>query len=891
MSGLLTIETREEAAVNDGDARKRRSELLLLLAVVAGGTASCGRTAPGLIMSFDSDGGESGGVRVEVGAPPAVPSTEENTPVATDGGTASSATGGTAEGIRGDAGAVCETAESTRGGAAGAASGVGGAVDAADAAGASGRGTANCSCSGSQVCVRETGECVCPEGTFGQDCQPCSCGDHSCDVETGSCLCSDGGYGPDCTRCDEAAGKRESFMGGCMDDPCLTDRCGPGSVCEIVRFDAASCRCEGGWSGPKCDRHWQLLKAPPFVRDAVVDSQGNGWFAMGRELLYWDFRGTPADTSDDAFQLVLDWPPTVGLAIDSQDRKYLGSGNRVIRLDDSGTPLDVADDEQVRISVPLDPRDAVHRIRIDDEQRIWVVPRDSTAVYVLAEAAEVEQDPRWFELFGSHTVLDATPEDGGVWLATTQGLFFVDLGASLEDESDDAWVSFSEIPELGGLRVNEVHVDDIGTKWFNTDHQVLRLETPTGPGDLSGHVWSLWTPSEAVRQVGNGRVLATTGEGEVWLKSPEGSALRVTTAPDGTTSVVEYPPKESDLFEDKSYNSVGHVAMGQDGILRLLIGGELYFLDFGGTPNDPSDDVWTAAAGLPPGRTLLSTFEHPRGGLWADAGDTNCAPFLYHYDPGAEKDGLDDVWTQVESPTECANLAGVDAKGTTWVRSTLIQGSGKLAGGLASGLDPGSVRADDWVVYPLSTPDSYGGVIANDPAAVWLGRTRMDTGSQLSDQGDDRSLALDDYWPQVLAADAGGFLWFGYSDSAWGNPVPPAVLRRWDDAGTPWDTSDDNWIDYSGSDEVALRRIRALVIDDVDRKWMWNEAIGRMPHIVSFDDGGSPSNLEDDVWSSYGAYDDLTGLTMFGFIVDEYSNLWIATNRGLGYLQIKRDEH
>lgn len=678
-------------------------------------------------------------------------------------------------------------------------------------------------------------------------------------------------------------------MGGCIDDPCSADRCGPGAGCEIIRFDNASCKCEGGWSGPECDRHWQSLTAPPFVREAAVDSRGNAWFATGRELLYWDFRGTPADISDDTFQLVLDWAPTLGLAIDSRDRKYLGSQEQVIRVDDGGTPLDLADDEQARITVPLDPGDAIHRLRFDEEERLWVVPRDATAVYVLVETAGFEQNPRWLELFDSYTVLDATPEHGGVWLATTEGLFFVDLGVSLEDGSDDAWVSFHSVPELDGRTVNEVHVDDAGTKWFNTDHQVLRLETPTGPGDPSEHVWSLWTPSAAIRQVGNGRVLATTGDGELWLESPLGSALRVTTTADGDPSVMEYSPEDSGLIEAASHR-VEHVAMGPDGVLRLLIGGELYFLDFGGTPNDPSDDVWTAAAGLPPGRRLLSTVEHPGGGLWVDAGDTNCAPFLYHYDPGAAKDGLDDVWTQVESPTECANLVGVDAKGTTWVRSTLIQGAEKVAGGLASGLVPSSVSAEDWVIYPLSTPSFYGGVITNDPHAVWLGRTRLDTGNQLFDKGDDRTLELNAYWPQVLAADARGFVWFGYDDFAGGDPLPPAVLRRWDDAGTPWDTSDDNWLDYSGSDDVGLRRISALVIDDFDRKWMWNEVSGSLLRIVSFDDGGSPSDLADDVWRSYGTYDDLSGLTMAGFIVDEHSNLWIATNRGLGYLRIKRAE-
>jgi hypothetical protein len=885
------------AAVNGGEMRERRWIPILLFALVAGATPSCGRTTPGLAIPFDAGGGGSGGVRDEAGGSPPALSTGGNTFAVVDGGTVSGATGGTggsAEGIRGAAGAG--SAVGGAGGAGGAGSAVGGAGGAVSGGSVGGE-TADCSCNRNQLCVIETGECVCPEGTFGEDCQPCSCeADRSCDPQTGSCLCPDGGYGPDCTRCDEAAGKMEGFMGDCIDDPCLVDGCGPGSVCEIIRFDNASCRCEGGWSGPECDRHWQPLKAPPFVRDAVVDSEGNGWFAMVRGLLYWDFQGTPADTSDDAFQLVSGWSAIVGLAIDSQGRKYLGSGGHIVRLDDGGTPLDLADDEEARITVPLDAGDAVHRLRIDDDERIWVVPRDSTAVYVLAEAGEFEEDqPRWFELFDAHTLLDATPENGGVWLATTDGLFFVDLGISLEDESDDTWVSFSDVPDLDGRTVNEVHVDDAGTKWFNTDHQVLKLETPTGPGSNSGHVWSTWTPSEAVRQVGNGRVLTTAGDGEAWLKSPQGSALRVTTAADGDMSVMEYHPKESRFFEDESFYGVEHVAMGPDGVFRLLMRGELYFLDVGGTPNDPSDDVWTAAAGLPPARPLLSSLEHPAGGLWLDAGGAtgdaaNCASFLYHYDRGAEKDGLDDVWTQVALPTGCANLGGVDDKGTTWVRSTPIGGTEKVAGGLTSGLDPGSVSAEDWVVYPLSTPDFYAGLITNDPEAVWLGRTRLDTGSQLSDKADDRTLELDDYWPRVLAADDGGFLWFGYSDSAWGDPAPPAVLRRWDDAGTPWDTTDDIWTDYSGSDEVGLRRISALVIDDFDRKWMWNETHSRLLRIVSFDDGGSPSNLEDDVWSSYGADDDLTGLTMTGFIVDEHSNLWIATNGGLGYLRINRDE-
>src|SRR5690606_22031283 len=83
---------RKDATVNDGDMTTRRWALFLLLALVAAGTASCGRTAPELAMPFDSDGRRGGRVD-EVDGSPAAPSAGGD-PSVGSGGTVPGATRG-----------------------------------------------------------------------------------------------------------------------------------------------------------------------------------------------------------------------------------------------------------------------------------------------------------------------------------------------------------------------------------------------------------------------------------------------------------------------------------------------------------------------------------------------------------------------------------------------------------------------------------------------------------------------------------------------------------------------------------------------------------------------------------------------------------------------------
>lgn len=710
--------------------------------------------------------------------------------------------------------------------------------------------------------MEATAECVCPEGTFGDDCSPCDAASGAFEWPAGS--------------------------GVCETDPCVRLECSEEGECVEVDGKAA-CLCEGGWSGPKCDRRYIEYRIPPFAEDVFFDSQGNGWFRTTQGLLYWDFASTPRDTSDDSFQLY-HYDLMGELAIDSLDRKWIVAGNGLRRVDHAGTPLDSSDDEVVFVDATVGPFDGFAQVDIDAQGRPWAIARQRSGVFVLLNPMQVESDaPEWLVLFEDEKLLELAPENHGVWLATEAGVSYVDFGSSLEDPLDDDRIDFVDVPELSGRSIWDIDIDSSGTKWFTTDEGIVRLSDPSGPFEPDDHVWSDWTPAESVRQVGNGPLMAIGPDDTRWLMTPSDAVLRVEASPEAAPDITAYAPKQCSLFEALEWSVIGmDVELAPDGRLLIATHEGPYYLDFGGTPFEPADDLWTRVVPSTLVRNASAIALHPSGGFWVHQAERvisreECSRRLQHVDQGTIHDFWDDQWTPIALPEPCFGLEGIDSRGRLWVSYELR--SGELFWAV---LDPSlaisEVTEDDWAIYSSNDAPAIdaGGVLLGDES-LWLAGGRFDLGSSVFDKSDDRWLRMDAFVPRVVAADSSGTTWFGYS--TWRNEGISAVLRALGDAGTPWDPADDVWFDFPGSPDVTMSDVVALGVDSFGRKWLLSSTRYVDRDLISFDDAGTLADTSDDTWTLYGT-DDALPRRARAFVIDAESNLWLATEGGVGYLHV-----
>jgi len=720
-----------------------------------------------------------------------------------------------------------------------------------------------CQCEGREVCMEATGECVCAEGTFGEECSPC----------------------------DPALGQFEWPVGSgvCETDPCVRLECSGDGEC-VAADGKAACLCEGGWSGPKCDRRYLEYRIPPFVEDVAFDSRGNGWFRTTQGLLYWDFASTPRDTSDDLFQLY-DYESLGELAIDSADHKWLTSGNGLKRVDHAGTPLDASDDETVFVSATVGAFDGFVQVDIDALDRPWAIAAQRSGVFVLENPTQIESDdPEWLVLFEEEKLLELAHENNGVWLATEAGLSYVDLGSSLADPSDDDRIDFVDVPELSGRSIEDIDIDSSGTKWFTTDRGIVLLSDPSGPFETVDHSWSAWTPAESVQEVGNGPLMALGPDDARWLMTPSDAALRVEASPEEAPHTTAYAPKQCPQFGALSYTGTGiDLELAPDGRLLIASSERPYYLDFGGTPFEPEDDVWTRLSPSPYVGQTSAIAVNPSGGFWIHQFGTVISPVgcnraVQHVDQGKVNDLWDDQWLPMALPGPCPSLEGLDGRGRLWVSYAPMSGGAPWAV-LDPSLAYAAVTEDDWTSYTSDDAPEIdtSGVLLGDEVSLWLAGGRFDLGSSLSDRSDDRLVRMDAFVPRSVAVDSAGATWFGYD--TWSNEVTPAPLRRLDDAGTPWDPADDVWLDFLPPPDVTVGGVMALGADSFGRKWLSSSTSYVDYDLLSLDDAGTPENTSDDTWTRYGT-DDALPERINAFVIDELSNLWLGTPTGVGYLQV-----
>src|SRR5690606_17155428 len=136
--------------------------------------------------------------------------------------------------------------------------------------------------------------------------------------------------------------------------------------------------------------------------------------------------------------------------------------------------------------------------------------------------------------------------------------------------------------------------DSSGRKWCTTDEGIGLLSDPSGPVETSDHVWWLWTPAGSVRQGGDGPLLAIAPDDDRWLMTPSDAVLRVEDSPEEEPSVTAYAPQQWPQFRTLELTVTGMaVELAPDGRLLIATLQGPYYLDFGGTPFEPADDLWT----------------------------------------------------------------------------------------------------------------------------------------------------------------------------------------------------------------------------------------------------------------------------------------------------------
>lgn len=675
-------------------------------------------------------------------------------------------------------------------------------------------------------------------------------------------------------------------------------------MCSVGDDGSARCDCEGEWSGLECNQRWHAIDIPPFVEDLAFDADGNGWFATTQGLLFWDFAATLLDTADDSWQLFREFKfgrdDIQSVVIDSSGVKWVLAG-RLYRLDDNGTPSSTADDvlEEYELtdwrSLPM------RRIVLDREDRLWALGQVGMGVKLLP-AAELQAgppplaDPAWVSLFATEVVRDVAADGEGVWVAAESGLYYVSLGDTLDDEIDDVWTDFSEVPALGGEAVTSIELEPASDSvWFNTAGGIVHLTHAGDPSNEATNSWVQWAPDVEIAQglVEIGPVIAAGTDGAVWLRSPHGAAVRVAEAESGDDDVTRYHPASCPEYAaPASIRRVRSLVVDEGGDKWLTWGDSFLHLDDGGTATDTSDDRWTRFGRALLSESILELFPVGDGGVWLKSHRSHgtstpgCSgdETLYYFDVGAFSNGLDDAWIPHpvnEDVSSCFELLGPDKAGHLWVKDQPPQRYDGAWYLLDVGATPGDPSDDTWVAWTEADAPAFSArVAAIDPLfGLWIEEELFGYGDSLSDASDDSWWTLGAHSPRAVALDARGGRWFGYDSP---------VLRYLDDGGTAELPTDDRWDEYSTSEGLPVQSIRDLQLDGHGDLWVLGNRFDEEPQLCKLAQFATPADYSEELWACFTTSDGLGSPWVEVIAVTAAGHAWVGTRAGLEYLELDR---
>jgi ligand-binding sensor domain-containing protein len=259
----------------------------------------------------------------------------------------------------------------------------------------------------------------------------------------------------------------------------------------------------------------------------------------------------------------------------------------------------------------------------------------------------------------------ARDPDGRLWLASTGGGWVLDDGGTPLDPSDDVSTLFSTADGLPSSYLGGVALDRDGNKWFASDGGGLAvLEDGGTPHDKTDDRWTAFGPADGLAGE-RLHAVAVDRAGVVWATHEN------------------------------------------DGLSAL---------DFGGTPNDKSDDRWATfgeADGLA-GSSAYSIVVDAAGRKWVGA----CGGVSVLDDGGTATVTTDDRWATFDVG-DCNPGLAIDGAGAKWI-ATGWSGVARLDDG-GTPYDPADDRRTIYRSADGLVDDRAHSIAAGADGVVWVG--------------------------------------------------------------------------------------------------------------------------------------------------------------------------
>jgi ligand-binding sensor domain-containing protein len=234
---------------------------------------------------------------------------------------------------------------------------------------------------------------------------------------------------------------------------------------------------------------------------------------------------------------------------------------------------------------------------------------------------------------------------------------------------------------------------------------------------------------------------------------------------------------------------------------------------------------------------------------------------------GTPHDKGDDVWT---------SYVTADWLPYNDVEALITEGADLAWIGTQGGLV--AFDGSNWTTFNIGRVMA---IIRDDAGRKWFGTSGgvkvLSDGGTPHDQSDDTwttfttADGLVHNWIEGIAVDEAGRKWF-VND---GNGV--SVL---DDAGTPYDKTDDTWTSFTAADGLAGDRVHVAAVDGPNLVWFAHESDG----VSLLDYGGTPHDKSDDVWTTFTPVDGLAGNSVYAIVVDKAGRKWFGACGGVSVL-------
>ncbi|RPI26455.1 MAG: hypothetical protein EHM70_19010, partial [Chloroflexota bacterium] len=624
----------------------------------------------------------------------------------------------------------------------------------------------------------------------------------------------------------------------------------------------------------------------PFYRTAgcsqvLVDAGDRVWFVGELFVDILDFNATPFDKSDDQWVTL---SKADGLpknlwagAIDPAGNAWF-SGDYLTVTNLNGT-LNKADDQWQRYHPQTLPDFTYYAPpTIDAANRVWIglyksYPINETTYLVLDFNATPfdPSDDHWSALNTSWTgaafrnISDISPApDGTMWFTAApidvyepaaRGVHRLDHQGTLDDPSDDTWVSYS-VPGAGNSPyVNAAAITSDGAVFLGATSlseldikaALYELDLNATPANQTDDTWITY------RREGfatfNIQMEALGPDGSLWLLNHD-----------------QEPPDNTQYWR-----------------LHVFVPG---------TQSGPEDEQFATLdlSRSPQSIWNVSAMEvDSLGRVWMTArSQDGLTSYLFGLDPhGTPTTFGDDTWMRFEL-ADGLNLqyifdVSTDAFGRVW-----LTGYPYASGPVVQMLDLhgtfGDKTDDAWVSYPFPLSSQSAKIFLEPAGNLWLsdsngGLYALDLHGTLQDSSDDTWVTPTGPEGQVftksglMAVDKNGRIWIRYPQNFYRSQEDPYPgLLVLDANGTLADTSDDRWVKFTLSDGLQTGSVSSVSFGP---NYFW---ISDGPYLLRVYDRGTLFDKSDDVWEGYS---NRTGILFNGGrLLNTPDRLWWMSGRG-----------